>query len=474
MSTLVLFGCIIAMGVILSKFSRRSTATILHFGPQPATLTIRKDGTGLVNASLKDLASSYIPALFIPFKPVWWLPSGHLQTIYCVVGDFSKVDVLQYKRQLLRLTDGGTMYDSRFPCSLRAESPQWARFLHPQTILKFRKTPRSSLYCMGSPEAGSYESYVRSILVPATSPVSEGGLGYRAVVVNFRGCAGVEVTSAQLYSAGYTGDIRTALAYISNRYPRAPLLGIGFSLGANVLTRYLAEEGEQSRLSSGCALACPWDLAKNNDGLRFSFLGRFYSRAMAANLTNLLRRNLGGLSGHPTLAPHIDAVLQMKNALLDEFDDNFTRVAGGAAPDFPFPSAQAYYKWGSSHNVVSQIRVPYLAMNAADDPVVTRVPMDGGGNGMVIMALTPSGGHLGWFQAGTKTPTVRWITKPVLEWMSFVGNTVVHPPRAPARVYLDEDGFMREEGRDGGYKEIEGGGLIEASSWKGIPLKQGL
>jgi uncharacterized protein len=68
--------------------------------------------------------------------------------------------------------------------------------------------------------------------------------------------AGVPVTSPQLYSAGHTDDLRQALIYITKRYPRAPLLGIGFSLGANVLTRYIAEEGENSRLVAGCALAC--------------------------------------------------------------------------------------------------------------------------------------------------------------------------------------------------------------------------
>jgi predicted alpha/beta-fold hydrolase len=35
---------------------------------------------------------------------------------------------------------------------------------------------------------GSYESYVRSILAPACAPIEQGGLGYRAVVLNFRGC----------------------------------------------------------------------------------------------------------------------------------------------------------------------------------------------------------------------------------------------------------------------------------------------
>lgn len=68
--------------------------------------------------------------------------------------------------------------------------------------------------------------------------------------------AGVPITSSQLYSAGATDDLRQALLYIQTTYPGAPLLGLGFSLGANVMTRYLAEEGDQSRLNSGCAVAC--------------------------------------------------------------------------------------------------------------------------------------------------------------------------------------------------------------------------
>ena len=68
--------------------------------------------------------------------------------------------------------------------------------------------------------------------------------------------AGVPLTSPQLYSSCHTDDLRQALLYISHRYPRAPLLGLGFSLGANVLTRYVAEEGDECRLVSACALAC--------------------------------------------------------------------------------------------------------------------------------------------------------------------------------------------------------------------------
>jgi len=68
--------------------------------------------------------------------------------------------------------------------------------------------------------------------------------------------AGVPITSPQLYSAGHTDDLRQALFYISHRFPEAPLLGLSFSLGANVMTRYVAEEGEFSRLKSACILGC--------------------------------------------------------------------------------------------------------------------------------------------------------------------------------------------------------------------------
>jgi predicted alpha/beta-fold hydrolase len=46
---------------------------------------------------------------------------------------------------------------------------------------------------------GSHESYVRNILAVVTRPKAEGGLGWRAAVVNSRGCANSPVTSRQLY-----------------------------------------------------------------------------------------------------------------------------------------------------------------------------------------------------------------------------------------------------------------------------------
>lgn len=180
---------------------------------------------------------------------------------------------------------------------------------------------------------------------------------------------------------------------------------------------------------------------------------------MGENLIRLLKRHLPVITKDPDhyIAKAAQVAIKLKNPTISDFDQAFTRVAGGPGPHFPFPDSEAYYIWASSHNVVGKITVPYLAINAADDPVVRHVPMDGGGNGLVVMGLTTGGGHLGWFQSGEKGLD-RWTTKPVLEWLKLVGEDLVHDSGPKGRsLFTDADGWVREEGRDDylGFKVLE-------------------
>lgn len=187
---------------------------------------------------------------------------------------------------------------------------------------------------------------------------------------------------------------------------------------------------------------------------------------MGGNLQNLLRRHAEALQSDPEhrVAKAMPLALALRNPTLEKFDDTFTRVAGGSAPTFPFATAHDYYRWGSSHHVVKDIRVPFLAINAADDPVVRHVPMDGGGNELVVMHLTPFGGHLGWFQAGNGYVD-RWTTKPVLEWLRLTGEDIVRQTKEPTRrLYIDDEGWLREAGNSLlGCREIEGGGVFNGN-----------
>lgn len=48
--------------------------------------------------SLRAFVESRVPSLLQQFHPAWWLPVGHLQTMYSVIGDFSKIDKVAYDR----------------------------------------------------------------------------------------------------------------------------------------------------------------------------------------------------------------------------------------------------------------------------------------------------------------------------------------------------------------------------------------
>lgn len=50
------------------------------------------------------------------------------------------------------------------------------------------------------------------------------------------------------------------MLYISNLFPDAPIYGIGFSLGAGMMTKYIGTEGKTSPIKAGVVLGNPWDL----------------------------------------------------------------------------------------------------------------------------------------------------------------------------------------------------------------------
>jgi hypothetical protein len=171
------------------------------------------------------------------------------------------------------------------------------------------------------------------------------------------------------------------------------------------------------------------------------------------------------------MAKCVTATLALKYPRLDEVDSCMTRFVGGTLPPFPFDSVEEYYTWGSSHNALGDIRVPFLALNSADDPIVRSVPAGGAGNGYVAMSMTSGGGHLGWFEASNRTGEVRrWIKKPILEWLRAFGEDVIHKGQRGLPLH-EVDGFLKEVGIDDvGCKEVgdEAGYIVGTSGQEGL------
>ena len=49
------------------------------------------------------------------------------------------------------------------------------------------------------------------------------------------------MTSPRCYSAAFTDDVHQAVCELRRRFPGAPIVAAGYSLGAMLLTKYLAE-----------------------------------------------------------------------------------------------------------------------------------------------------------------------------------------------------------------------------------------
>jgi len=276
----------------------------------------------------------------------------------------------------------------------------------------------------------------------------------------------------------HTDDFRQAMYYITHMYPNAPLLGLGFSLGANILTRYVAEEGESCRLVSACALACPWDAVKTAHSLEANWFTRAaYAKSLGTNLKNVVARHADAIQQFPdsSLARALPALLgpdASARLTLRQFDTLVSIHCGGSSPPFPFADEWAYYVYGSSHDKLDAIRVPFLAINSDDDPIVRWVPCDYDRNEWVTVIVTRGGGHMGWFQSGGAAK--RWARRPALEWFQATAEYVSLGPRSVRPVEL-ADGWLVEAGKEHlGCQEIGDGGTIQAGTGERGDLLAGL
>jgi predicted alpha/beta-fold hydrolase len=215
-----------------------------------------------------------------------------------------------------------------------------------------------------------------------------------AVGLNFRSCSGALNRLPRSYHSGETGDVGLVIEMLAARFPLRPLGAVGFSLGGNVLLKYLGEEGRKGRehpppLRAAAAVSVPYDLAAGSDHVE-----RGFSRVYRAYLMRKLRRKIAGKRS--LLGGLIDVERALRAVTFREFDDAAT------APLHGFLDADDYYARSSSRHFVSHIAVPTMLIHAADDPFLPADSLAALGetkNGLVEIEFTAKGGHVG-FAAG--------------------------------------------------------------------------
>lgn len=220
--------------------------------------------------------------------------------------------------------------------------------------------------------------------------------GMRPVGLNFRGCSGEPNRSVRAYHSGETEDLELVLRLLRDRFG-GPLGLVGYSLGGNVVLKFLGERAEDARelVAAGVAISVPFDLAAGADRLEKGILGRIYSHYFLRKLRRKVREKQELLRD----TCDVDAVLRAPTVRV--FDELAT------APIHGFHDAADYYDRSSSRRYVEGIRVPTLILHSRDDPFLPaeRIPDDAmTANPHVLPLLTDRGGHVAFIAGSLLRP----------------------------------------------------------------------
>ena len=231
--------------------------------------------------------------------------------------------------------------------------------------------------------------------------------GLRAVGLNFRGCSGVPNLNSRAYHSGETEDLKFITHLLKKRYPERPIMALGFSLGGNVLIKFLAETGDEL-ISSAAVVSVPYDLSAGVDCLENDVMARIYTMYFMRSLIGKIRAKRDILKGI------IDIESLSEDTTIKEFDEIVT------APLHGFANAADYYSKSSSNQFISSIIVPCLFIHSSDDPFLPldKVPKkEIYSNPNLQLLLTDQGGHVGFIEGSHPNNFVFWAEEQVSKFL---------------------------------------------------------
>jgi uncharacterized protein len=315
------------------------------------------------------------------FVPARGLENAYVQSLYGIVA--RRLPVLPVKRERWELPDGDFIDVDLF------EPPDGAR-------------PRGFLLLVHGLEGSTRSAYIVGMLEKAHAR------GLLGIAVNLRSCSGEENRLPRSYHSGATDDIALVLRTVEFRYPRLRGAIAGFSLGANIVLKWAAEEGAKPPESIGAvtAVSCPFDLATCA-----SHLDAPRNWWMRARFLQTMRQK--ALRKAERFPEHFDARAIRAAWTFRSFDEVVT------APIHGYRDAADYWSRASCGAHLGAIRTPTLIISALDDPLIppAAVPRDcAAGNPAITLLLTERGGHVG-FVAGSFFSPVFWAEERAIDFI---------------------------------------------------------
>jgi predicted alpha/beta-fold hydrolase len=229
--------------------------------------------------------------------------------------------------------------------------------------------------------------------------------GYGAAFMHFRGCSDEINRLDRSYHSGDTADLESVIDAIKDKFKQDIFAVLGFSLGGNVLLKWLGENGKNARTQTAVAVSVPFRLADAGDRLEKSF-SRVYQKHL---LTSCQQKYQQKFKDKPS---PLDVNAKELNTFFT-FDDQIT------APLHGFSGADEYYNRSSSRQFLKSIQKPTLILHAKDDPFMWEdtVPNENELSEHVHLELSENGGHVGFVAGKSPFHAEYWVDQRIVKWL---------------------------------------------------------
>lgn len=299
-----------------------------------------------------------------PFRPARGLSGPHAQTCWPTIARRSSSSPApSWTRERVAMPDGGAV-------SVYRIAP---------------RTGRPTLLLLHGLEGGPRSHYV----LGTGRRFAARGWGIAALA--FRSCDGDAPATPRMYHSGETSDLDAVVRHLTGAGGGGGALYVaGFSLGANVLGKWLGEQGGRAPVAGAALVSAPYDLAAcatTMDRVLGGAYARWFLRPLRRKVATFDRLFPGRLP--------VEDVRACRSIV--RYDDLVT------APLHGFAGAADYYARSSCGPLLDAVRVPTLLVSSEDDPLIPRATWPvaaADANPWLVPAWTRRGGHLGFCARG--------------------------------------------------------------------------
>lgn len=233
--------------------------------------------------------------------------------------------------------------------------------------------------------------------------------GWDGLAVNMRSCSGELNNNLRSYHMGVSDDLECVIDHILKYSEYSTIALAGFSMGGNIVLKYLGEQNGNlpDALKAAVALSVPCHIESANEKIE-KWYNRLYVFRFMKTLNEKMRKKAKRFPGEI----NVDEPMP-KN--FTEFDERFTSKIHG------FRNAVDYWRKCSSSQFFENIKIPTLLINAKDDSFLSEAcfPFHIAEKNPYFYLETPNwGGHCGFAGDSTADGTL-WSERRVYEFIEL-------------------------------------------------------